>query len=151
MAIKELSKTKDIKLLMLGDGPMRGELESLIEKENLTSLIKLVGFQKNPLKYYSKADVFVLSSYVEGLPNVLVEAMMCGCTPVSTDCPTGPREVLLNERYGYLVPMHDPKAMAEGIQKALDKPISPERLKEGVKDFTEDAVFERYQKLLGLE
>ena len=151
MAIKELSKTKDIRLLMLGDGPMREKLESIIEKENLSSIIKLVGFQENPLKYYSKADVFVLSSYVEGLPNVLVEAMMCGCTPVSTDCPTGPREVLQNERYGYLVPIHDPKALAEGIEKALDQTISLELLKEGIKDFTEDAVFKRYQTLLELE
>ena len=91
-----------------------------------------------------------MSSYVEGLPNVLVEAMMCGCTPVSTDCPTGPREVLQNEKYGYLVPMHDPKAMAEGIKKALENPIPPERLAEGVHDFIEDEVFSQYEKVLGL-
>lgn len=150
MAVKELSKTQDVKLIMLGDGPMKGEIENLIEKENLASIIKLVGFQKNPLKYYSRADVFVLSSYVEGLPNVLVEAMMCGCTPVSTDCPTGPREVLQNERYGYLVPMHDPKSMAEGIKRALNNPIPSERLLEGVKAFTEDEVFSQYEKVLGL-
>ena len=150
MAVKELSKTQDIKLIMLGDGTIRSELEKLIERENLSSLIKLVGFQENPLKYYSRADVFVLSSYVEGLPNVLVEAMMCGCTPVSTDCPTGPREVLQDEKYGYLVPVHDPKAMAEGIKKALDNPIPAERLSEGVKAFTEDEVFSQYKKVLGL-
>lgn len=150
MAVKELSKTEDIKLIMLGEGPVRGEIEELIKKEGLTFIVKLVGFQNNPLKYYSKADVFVLSSYVEGLPNVLVEAMMCGCTPVSTDCPTGPREVLQNEKYGYLVPVHDPKAMAAGIKKALEKPIAPERLAEGVKAFTEDEVFSQYEKVLGL-
>ena len=150
MAVKELSKTQDIKLIMLGEGPMRKEIEDLIEKENLSSMVNLVGFQDNPLKYYSKADVFVLSSYVEGLPNVLVEAMMCGCTPVSTDCPTGPREVLQNERYGYLVPMADPMAMAEGIKKALKNPIPSERLSEGVKAFTEDEVFSRYERVLGV-
>ncbi len=150
MAIKELSKTQDIKLIMLGEGPLRGEIENLIEKEGLSFIIKLVGFQENPLKYYSKADAFVLSSYVEGLPNVLVEAMMCGCTPVSTDCPTGPREVLQDEKYGYLVPVHDPKGMAKGIRKALENPISPERLEEGVKAFTEDEVFSQYEKVLGL-
>jgi glycosyltransferase involved in cell wall biosynthesis len=149
-AVKELLKTQDIKLLMLGEGPMRKEIEELIIKEELSSNVKLLGFQSNPLKYYSKVDVFVLSSYVEGLPNVLVEAMMCGCTPVSTDCPTGPREVLQNEKYGYLVPMHDPKAMAEGIKKALDKPIDKKRLAEGVKAFTEDEVFSQYKKVLGL-
>lgn len=150
MAVKELLKTQDIKLLMLGDGPMRSEIEALIEKEDLSSSIKLLGFQENPLKYYSKADVFVLSSYVEGLPNVLVEAMMCGCTPVSTDCPTGPREVLQDEKYGYLVPVHDPKSMAMGIQKALENPIAPEKLAEGVSTFTEDEVFSQYEKVLEL-
>ena len=92
----------------------------------------------------------MLSSYSEGLPNVLVEAMMCGCTPVSTDCPTGPREVLQNGKYGYLVPMHDPRAMAIAIIKALEHPIAPEHLTEGVKSFTEDEVFRRYQKALEL-
>lgn len=150
MAVKELSKTEDIRLIMLGEGPMREEIEDLIEKEDISSIIKLLGFKDNPLKYYSKADVFVLSSYVEGLPNVLVEAMMCGCTPVSTDCPTGPREVLQDERYGYLVPVHDPKSMAEGIKRALKNPIPSERLAEGVKAFTEDEVFSQYKKVLGL-
>ena len=149
-AIKELSRIKDIKLIMLGEGPMRHEIEQLIKKEELFSIVKLVGFQDNPLKYYSRADVFVLSSYVEGLPNVLVEAMMCGCTPVSTDCPTGPREVLQNEKYGYLVPMHNPKAMAEGIKEALENPIPSERLRDGVKAFSEDEVFNQYKKVLGL-
>jgi glycosyltransferase involved in cell wall biosynthesis len=150
MAIKELSKRRDVRLLMLGEGPMRSEVEALIESENLEDVIKLVGFQENPLKYYSKADVFVLSSYVEGLPNVLVEAMMCGCTPVSTNCPTGPEEVLQNEKYGYLVPVHDPIGMAKGIEKALDNPILPEVLALGVNDFTEEAVFRKYQEALHL-
>lgn len=149
-AIKVLSKTREVKLLMLGEGPMRKDIESLIAQENLQGIIKLIGFQENPLKYYSKADVFVLSSYVEGLPNVLVEAMMSGCTPVSTNCPTGPEEVLQNEKYGYLVPVHDPVAMAKGIEKALDKPIPPEILALGVNDFTEDAVFKKYQEALHL-
>jgi len=150
LAVKEISKTKDVKLLMLGEGPMREEIEQLIKKENLSSNIKLIGFQENPLKYYAKADVFVLSSYVEGLPNVLVEAMMCGCTPVSTDCPTGPREVLQEGKYGYLVPMNNPKAMAEGIKKALDNPIPPETLKKGIEAFTEEAVFSKYKEVLKL-
>lgn len=150
LAIKELAKTHNIKLLMLGEGSMKEELESLIEKNKLRSIIKLIGFQENPLKFYSRADVFVLPSYVEGLPNVLVEAMMCGCTPVSTNCPTGPKEVLQNERYGYLVPMHNPKAMAAGIKKALENPISASRLAEGVKSFDEDEVFKQYKRNLDL-
>lgn len=150
MAIKEISKKEKIRLIMLGDGPMREEIENLIKKEKLSSIIKLVGFQSNPLKYYNKADAFVLSSYLEGLPNVLVEAMMCGCTPVSTDCPTGPREVLENEKYGYLVPMHNPIEMAKGIIKALENPIPKETLAEGVLEFTEEKVFSRYKEIFGI-
>ncbi len=86
----------------------------------------------------------------DGLPNVLVEAMLCGCTPVSTDCPTGPREVLQEGRYGYLVPMRDPEAMAAAIQRALDNPIPAALLAEAVKPFAEDAVIRRHFEVLGL-
>ncbi len=150
LAIKELSKSREVRLLMLGEGPMRKEIEALIKKENLNEVIKLIGFQENPLKFYSKSDVFILSSYVEGLPNVLIEAMMCGCTPVSTNCPTGPEEVLQKEKFGYLVPVHDPIEMAKGIGRALDEPIPVEILAEGVKNFTEDAVFKKYQEALNI-
>ena len=68
--------------MILGDGPLRTELEALIVGLDLSKRVSLLGYVKNPLKYFSRADVFVLSSHVEGLPNVLVEAMMCGCTPV---------------------------------------------------------------------
>lgn len=149
MAVKELIQTIRVRLLILGEGELRDEFENLIEREKLTNVVKFVGFQDNPLKYYRNADVFVLSSYVEGLPNVLVEAMMCGCTPVSTDCPTGPSEVLQNGKYGYLVPMHNPIAMAAGIKQALENPILPQCLEEGIKEFTEEYVINRYKKILG--
>ena len=105
MAMKEVTKMVDLKLIILGAGYQREILEKMIKDENLTSSVKLVGHKSNPLAYYYQSDIFVLSSYAEGLPNVLVEAMICGCTPVSTDCPTGPREVLQDQKYGYLVPM----------------------------------------------
>jgi len=148
LAIKEIKKSREVKLLMLGEGELRKDLEELIKQENLTENIKLLGFQSNPLKFYKNSDVFVLSSYLEGLPNVLVEAMMCGCTPVSTNCPTGPAEVLKNGEYGYLVPLKNPKKLAEGIISALENPISKEKLYEGIEDFTEDKVFEQYKKYL---
>jgi len=150
MAMKEVLETVNVKLIILGEGYQREVLEKMIKDENMTSYIKLVGHKSNPLKYYYHSDIYALSSYSEGLPNVLVEAMMCGCTPVSTDCPTGPREVLQDEKYGYLVPMHNPTAMAKGIIKALKSPIELNILEEGIQDFTEEKVFNQYKKFLKL-
>ena len=136
--------------MILGDGPLRSELEALIIELGLDDVVSLLGYVENPLKYFARADVFVLSSHVEGLPNVLVEAMMCGCTPVSTDCPTGPREVLQDGKYGYLVPQRDPVALAAGIEQALDRPIPKELLAEAVRPFEEGAVLSRHFEVLGL-
>ena len=149
-AISLVRDQRQVRLLILGDGPLRGELESQIDILGLADCIQLIGYVKNPLKYFSRANVFVLSSHVEGLPNVLVEAMLCGCTPVSTDCPTGPREVLDNGQYGYLVKPRDPSAIANGIIKALDSPIPADLLKQAVLPFGEDAVISRHFELLGI-
>jgi glycosyltransferase involved in cell wall biosynthesis len=148
--MKELAKSRKLRLVILGDGPLRAELEALIKKLDLNDVVKLLGYVDNPLKYFSRADVFVLSSHVEGLPNVLVEAMICGCTPVSTDCPTGPREVLQDGKYGYLVAMRDPIALAAGIEKALDHPIPKNLLRDAVKPFAEHAVIARHFEILGV-
>jgi len=150
MAMKELLKSRKAKLLILGEGSMRSELQELIETLELKSVVKLAGHVENPLKYFKNADVFILSSYVEGLPNVLVEAMMCGCTPVSTDCPTGPSEVLQDGKYGYLVPVKDPVSMAEAIVKALDSPIAKSLLDEAIQPFSEDVVIKRHFEILGI-
>lgn len=150
-AMKILLKSRKARLLILGDGPCRVDLEKQVVFNGLTDWIKLPGFVENPLKYYRNADVFVLSSRVEGLPNVLVEAMLCGCTPVSTDCPTGPREVLDSGKYGYLVPVDDPEAMAAAIAKALDEPVADELLSEAIIPFAEAAVLDRHFMLLNLE
>ena len=149
-AMKVLTQNRRARLMILGDGPLRAELQALIDELGLSDVVSLLGYVENPLKYFARADVFVLSSHVEGLPNVLVEAMMCGCTPVSTDCPTGPREVLQDEKYGYLVPMRDPVAMAAGIEKALDHPIPKELLAEAVRPFEEGTVLARHFEVLGL-
>ena len=149
-AVKEVSSRRRIQLFILGDGPLRSELQTLIFKCDLQDIVSLLGYVENPLKYFARANVFVLSSHVEGLPNVLVEAMMCGCTPVATDCPTGPREVLKGGKYGYLVPVNDPVAMAVGIENALDRPIEKCLLDEAVQPFEQDAVLSRHFEILGL-
>jgi glycosyltransferase involved in cell wall biosynthesis len=150
-AVRELyDRGRPVKVAILGEGPMRDELEALVDELGLAGKIWLPGRVANTLKYFAKADISVLSSYSEGLPNVLIEAMMCGCVPVATDCPTGPREVLQDGKYGYLVPMHDPARMADGIEMALDRPIAPQILAEGIRSFERDAVIQRHFELLGL-
>ena len=149
-AMKLIPPQRRARLMILGDGPLRDELQALIKELGLDDTVCLLGYVENPLKYFARADVFVLSSHVEGLPNVLVEAMMCGCTPVSTDCPTGPREVLQDGKYGYLVPIRDPIAMAASIEKALDNPIPMQRLAEAVLPFEEGSVLKRHFEVLGL-
>ena len=148
-AMKELPRQRRARLMILGDGPLRSELQALIIELGLQDVVSLLGYVENPLKYFVHADVFVLSSHVEGLPNVLVEAMMCGCTPVSTDCPTGPREVLQDGKYGYLVPVRDPAALAAGIEQALDNPIPANFLADAVRPFEEGAVLKRHFEILG--
>jgi glycosyltransferase involved in cell wall biosynthesis len=138
------------RLLILGDGPLRDELSNLIEELNLQDRVRLAGRVENPLKYFARARIFALSSHVEGMPNVLVEAMMCGCTPVSTDCPTGPRELLQEGRYGYLVCTGDPRSIAEGLHAALLRPVAPEALAEAIRPFEQHAVIARHFALLGL-
>lgn len=138
------------RLLILGEGPMRGELTELIAKHGLQDMVRLPGNVDNPLAYFSRADVFVLCSHVEGLPNVLVEAMLCGCTPVAANCPTGPREVLQDGKHGYLVPMRDPVALADGIVRALRNPVPAEQLRAAILPFREDAVIARHFDLLGI-
>jgi glycosyltransferase involved in cell wall biosynthesis len=150
-AMALLLEKKPAKLLILGDGPLRTSLQSLIEQLDIGHSVRLAGYVHNPLKYFRNADVFVLSSLVEGMPNVLVEAMMCGCTPVSTNCPTGPSELLQDGKYGYLVPIGDPVAMAEGICRALATPIPEDLLKEAVKPFAAKEVISRHFALLGLD
>lgn len=149
-AMALVSERRTARLLILGDGPQRDELQQLIDARSLRESVELVGYVENPLKYFSHSDVFVLSSLVEGLPNVLVEAMMCGCTPVATDCPTGPREVLQDGKFGYLVPVRDPAAMAAAIERALDEPIPKTLLAEAVTPFEERRIIDQHFQLLGL-
>ncbi len=150
-AISILRSKTNVRLLILGDGQLREELQAQIENYSLTDSVQLLGYVENTLKYFSKSDIFVLSSHVEGLPNVLIEAMICGCTPVSTNCPTGPREVLRDGKYGYLVETGNPKAIADGILRALEEPIARDLLQEAAAPFQERPVISRHFKLLGLE
>lgn len=127
-AFSILSEKNNFRLIILGEGKKRSELESLIKKLELQEKIDLPGFTRNPFVYMRNCDIFVLSSATEGFPNTLIEAMACGTPVVSTDCPSGPREILDNGKFGKLVKVGDEKSLAEAILETIKNPLSSEEL-----------------------
>ncbi|MBU0480054.1 MAG: glycosyltransferase [Proteobacteria bacterium] len=123
-AVSILREKMVVKLLILGEGEMRERLMDDISRLSLEEDVRLVGFKVNPYPYYKNADVFVMSSRWEGQPLALIEALAMGTRVVSTDCRTGPREILQGGRLGVLVPSEDPRALAEGIEAALRNPAN---------------------------
>lgn len=143
-------RRREFRLAIMGEGPMRAQLEDEIIQLGLSDQVRLLGRIENPLGYFRHADVSVLTSTVEGMPNVMVESMLAGCTPVATDCPTGPRELLKNGEYGYLATVRSPVSIADAIEQALEHPIAPHLLEEAVAPFKEELVIARHFHLLGL-
>lgn len=127
-AFAEVRTKQDCRLVLLGEGDQRAKLEKLANKLCISDSVYMPGKVKNPYKYMARSDVFVLSSDWEGFGNVIVEALACGCPVVSTDCPSGPREILNNGKYGDLVPVGDEVALADSIIDMLEDPTDPEIL-----------------------
>lgn len=121
-AFARLRQTEVCKLIILGEGQQRPALEALTAKLGVSADVDLPGFAPNPYAFMSRADVFVVCSHFEGLSVVLIEALACGATVVSTDCPSGPSEILDGGKFGALVPVGDPDAMADAIRTALASP-----------------------------
>jgi glycosyltransferase involved in cell wall biosynthesis len=131
-------------LVILGEGPERPALEALAQELGIAARVRFAGFRTNPFALFARARLFVLPSTREGLPTVLIEAMATGCQIVSTDCPHGPREILADGRYGRLVPMRDPAALARAMAEALAAPTPPELLAERTADFSTDRLVDRH-------
>lgn len=115
-----IRKSQQARLVILGDGPERRNIETLVNELGLTDDVQLPGFVENPYQYMKRSSVFALSSVTEGLPTVLVEALALGVPVVSTDCPSGPREILGNGVFGKLVPVGDFAALASAIRETLN-------------------------------
>jgi glycosyltransferase involved in cell wall biosynthesis len=124
------------------------ELRALAARLGIADQVSLTGFRDNPFAYMSRAAVFVLSSTYEGLGNVLIEALACGTPVASTDCPSGPREILDGERFGPLVPIGDDAALARAIEAVLDDPPPPEQLQARAEMFTVKRAVDSYLQLL---
>lgn len=146
---KILPCVPDGHLVIVGEGRQRPKLEDTIRTLNIVGKVSMVGYQEDPFSWYRRASVFVLASEEEGLPRVLVEAMACGLTPVSTDCKgDGAREILENGRYGYMVPVGDVDAMAQAILNALEKPLDPDLLRERASYFSVENSIKQYIDLI---
>ena len=120
-----LRQRKDVRLIILGQGNLRSELQELIKNLDLQVVVDLPGFVENPFAILKHASLFVLSSAWEGLPNALIQAMACGTPVVSTDCPSGPTEILQGGKWGRLVPVGNVEAMAEAMAATLEDENRP--------------------------
>jgi glycosyltransferase involved in cell wall biosynthesis len=141
------------RLVLLGEGPKPGDRErheQLARDLGVGDRVLLPGFQKNPYAWLSRADLFVLSSAWEGSPNALTEALALGIPSVSTDCPSGPHEILDGGRFGPLVPVGDAVAMAGAMIAALRAPLPSDRLREAVAEYRADLSARRYLQLMQL-
>lgn len=139
-----VSKNINTKLIILGEGPLRAELTILINSLGLHESIILPGFVTNPSPWYRSADLFVISSKWEGFGNVIVEALEYGIPIVSTDCPSGPAEILDNGKYGKLVPVGDVDALAAAMLASLNESHDREKLMERAKDFSVEKIAREY-------
>lgn len=146
-AFARVRRSRPARLLILGEGPERGELEAIVKRCGLESDVQMPGFVPNPYPYMSRAAAFALSSRWEGLPGVLIEALFCGVPTVATDCPSGPREILAQGRYGRLVPVGDATALAEALEAALTGAVAPPP-RESWRPFEVDTVVDRYTEVL---
>lgn len=121
-AFKQVRDSRPARLLILGEGDRRAELEALVQSLQIAEDVSMPGWVENPYPYMKRASMFVLSSRWEGLPGVLIEALYAGIPLVATDCPSGPREVLADGEYGQLVPVADVNALAHAMGKVLAHP-----------------------------
>lgn len=149
-AFARVCQCRKARLMILGEGPDRNHLNSLVRKLGLEEDVTLPGFVVNPYQYMANARVFVLSSRWEGFGNVLVEAMACGTSVISTECPSGPAEILDKGRYGKLVPVGDEAAMAAAILSTINQPEKAHAasLVRRANHFSEEHAVEHYLKLL---
>lgn len=150
-AVKQVAESGPVRLVILGEGADRPQLEAYARELGISSQVAFLGFRQNPFKYMARAQVFVLSSSWEGFPMVLLEAMACGVPVVSTRCPHGPEEIITDGENGLLVPVNDAGALAEGIGRLLREGALRQRLgaagRQRAEDFRAERIIKTYEGL----
>ncbi len=148
-AFATVRRSQPARLVILGWGPDRPQLEALVQELGLEDAVAFPGYEQNPYAYMARSAVFALSSAWEGLPTVLIEAMALGTPVVSTDCESGPAEILAGGRYGSLTPVGDSEALAGSLLQVLSgnhKSVDPTWLEQ----FGLETATQRYLKILGI-
>jgi glycosyltransferase involved in cell wall biosynthesis len=150
-AFKIVREKLKARLVILGEGEMKNELENLAKNLNISNDVFFIGFKSNPYKYLSHANLFVLSSLWEGFPNALVEAMVCGTPVISTNCSSGPKEIITSGVNGLLVPTENIDELAKAIFEVLTNKKLSERIAgraiEKVKRFDVKKIIPEYENL----
>lgn len=146
-AVAQLRLDRPARLVILGKGEEQEALIALANQLGIGAHVFFAGFQPNPFAWMAKCDLFVMSSRHEGFPNVLVQAMACGAKVVSTDCPTGPDEILEGWRWGRLVPVGDASALAKAMIDTLDDKTSPDA-RTRAEAFAADRAVSSYEAIL---
>lgn len=147
-AFARVRRQREAKLIMVGEGPKRAELTALIHELGLEADVAMPGYVSNPYPWMARAAALVCSSRIEGFGNTLVEAMECGTPVISTDCPSGPREILDGGRYGPLVAVGDDEGLAKAILSTLDAPLAREELRRRADCFSMARISRSYFNLL---
>lgn len=146
-----LRRRLDAQLVILGDGEERMRLEALARELQVETAVSFLGDVRNPLPYMKYAEVLALSSMVEALPTVLIEALAMNLPVVATDCPSGPREILRDGAYGTLVPVGDSSRLADAIGDVLSGQLVSVNPQEALERFQQDRVIEEYLAVMGID
>ena len=139
-----------VKLYIVGTGRDKQKIKEILKKEKLENQVKLLGLMKNPYVWMKNAKLFVHSSFYEGLPTVLIEAMICGKVVLSSDCPTGPKEILNKYECGVLSKTGDSEDLSKKLLELTNKDLDlyQERIKNRIEEFKTENVMKEYDKMI---